>query len=944
MTTPDQEPRLDETEKVDVRREPVQELLCGRYRKLIKLGQGRFGQVWLCNDEVSAIQVAVKMLPSHLTADESMTEEMLANFRRIHRLHHPNICAVKTVGLDSQTGHHYLVMDFEAGRDLDQLQHDRGGVLSLDEALDIARQIAAALDFCHARKIIHRDIKPSNIYVTDEGTVKILDFGLAIALQSTMSQEIPVATETAKISGTPLFMPPEEWKGIRQDGRSDQYSLAATVYKLLSGEAPFEGATCYSVVREAALHSPISRPEEIDKTLWPALERALAKEPSQRFSSCGDFVKAMKDPGREKQPAGFLRRTSLVAVATAAIVFLGVLFVGPWRSTSRGPGFENQPTIAPAESKDITFRALVIAVNEYNHGWPALKNAVNDAKAVGKVLEEKYGFEVTTLLDKEATQNRITAELKKFLQLSLNDMGLIYFAGHGFYFSELDEGYWIPVDANHPSRDPEASNGWVWNTITSRFIEASDARHILVIADSCYAGALFRGSSAVARDEGHRFNELFNAPSRYLIASGTKSETVFDSGREHSPFAEYLLDTLRSNTNQLFSASDLAEGIRDPYETHTGNTLQFGPLLHHGKGEFVFVQDQELLLPEILNPSVDSEPFVSQEGLKGVITLAESGHTNLAARLMDKVRSASPAGSLVQAVDSYYDVGERQTRSRRLGEMIEYLRTKRLQLATELEGALQEFAQPRVMAVLGPQNRDPAAPDQSAAVLWQIGLGSALQDAGGVRVVDRKNLEDIMSELKVSGTELSDERSRSLIGSLLPASFLVTGDCIADDQGQHVYLRLLATDTAEGLGAFDKHIARGNDPSADVAGMAKKLLDRAVSARPLRAKLMLEEGGLLRAYAGRFHGVRENTRFELIQRVRQENVLFEEYRERRVGTATISYLGENTSDLAPTWDAGSPPATYNGLWVRESVEIEAVRKAADVDSISVVQGGHSMTY
>ena len=157
-------------------------------------------------------------------------------------------------------------------------------------------------------------------------------------------------------------------------------------------------------------------------------------------------------------------------------------------------------------------------------------------------------------------------------------------------------------------------------------------------------------------------------------------------------------------------------------------------------------------------------------------------------------------------------------------------------------------------------------------------------------------------------------------------------------------MRLLATDTAEVLGAFDKHIVRGNDLSADVAGMAKKLLDRAVSARPLRAKLMLEEGGLLRAYAGRFHGVRENTRFELIQRVRQENVLFEEYRERRVGTATISYLGENTSDLAPTWDAGSPPATYDGLWVREYVEIEAVRQAADVDSISVVQGGHNMTY
>ena len=910
----------EETVKMDADALAGLQVLCGRYRQRKRLGRGRFGEVWLCDDEISSIQVAIKMLPAHLAEDTRLVEEILANFRRIHRLHHPNICAVKTVDRDDRTGNHYLVMDYEEGKDLETLRRDRGGVLPVEEALAIARQVAEALDYCHARKIIHRDIKPSNIYVTSEGTVRILDFGLAMAFQTTVSMEDLAGEEESKVGGTPYFMPPEQWEGARQGGHSDQYALAATVYNLLCGKYPYKEAPSLAAVREAALHTPLPRDKMIGAALWPVLQKALAKKPSRRFSSCTAFVEALENARQGKRRTSFPGGISLPAAGASVLVMLlllGVLLHGARLAEPATSPADVSTGVVPVDASALRYRALIIGVNAYQDGWSPLKNAVNDGKAVATVLREQYGFDVTLLLDEEATLSRITAELEKFLNLNLQDMGLIYFAGHGSYFPDLNEGYWIPADASHPSRDPGAATGWLWNTMVSRFLEASDARHILVVADSCYAGALFRGAAVGNGSKAHLFSRLFNAPSRYVIASGAASETVFDSGRENSPFARYLLDFLRSNTNQLVSASEVAEGIRDRYETHTGNSLQFGPLLRPGKGEFVFMRGAEGIDPEALDLLPEPESFLSHRSLEGVITLAEAGHDSMAARLLAKAQAGSTTGGLAQAVASYYDAGERQSRARRVDELVTYIRERSGPPAPEVEEALREFAQPRVMAVLGPRDRDAAVLDHSAALLWRIGIADALRNAGAVRVVDRNNLEEMLSELKLSGTELSDDRARLLIGTLLPASYLVTGDRVQEGKAEHVFLRLLATDTGEVLGAFEARVGPGENAAAAMERLGREVVARAVQARPLLARISPAEGNVPRAAAGRFHGVNTNSHFDLVQRVRQADVIFEEYRERLLGTATVAYLGENTSDLDPAWAGGAAPDSFDDLWARE---------------------------
>lgn len=251
--------------------------------------------------------------------------------------------------------------------------------------------------------------------------------------------------------------------------------------------------------------------------------------------------------------------------------------------------------------------------------------------------------------------------------------------------------------------------------------------------------------------------------------------------------------------------------------------------------------------------------------------------------------------------------------------MIEYIQTHNADRDPDLQNALRKFAQPRVLVVLGPEDQSATRRGQTAATVWRFGLSSALGEVGGLRVVDRKHLEDILSELKISGTDLSDERSRSLIGNVLPASLLLTGEYLTEDKSERIFLRLLATDTTKVLGAFEVGSDHRSDRAEAIQRVAQTIHHRALSQRPLLAKVFRGENHVLKAGAGEFHGVRLETQFELIHRSRQENVLFEEYRDRRVGTASLTYLGENTIDLEPEWEEDVPDDQYDHLWVRELV-------------------------
>lgn len=239
--------------------------------------------------------------------------------------------------------------------------------------------------------------------------------------------------------------------------------------------------------------------------------------------------------------------------------------------------------------------ALVIGIDNYPAPIPKLKTAVNDAQSFATLLSNKYGFQVTTLLNQDATRDKILDAMSRFRKkLAENDSFLIYYAGHGSYDRGTEKGYWLPVDA-----DPDP-------LMTSRDISADDlvtevrglaARHVIIISDSCFSGDLSRDAGDFSPSDGNNayVHRMQRAPSHTLMASGS-DEPVSDSGSQgHSVFAGLLLSAMQSEDSQAFTADDLFVSIRKSVLARSGQSPQYSSLrgsirssANLDTGDFVF--------------------------------------------------------------------------------------------------------------------------------------------------------------------------------------------------------------------------------------------------------------------------------------------------------------------------------------------------------------------
>ena len=219
----------------------------GPYEVTAPIGAGGMGEVYRARDTKLDRDVALKVLPPAFTADP----DRLARFQReakvLASLNHPNIAAI--YGLEDADGTRALVLELVEGPTLaDRISHGR---IPLDETLPIARQMAEALEAAHERGIIHRDLKPANIKVTPDGVVKVLDFGLAKALEPAVSEtdaakspmRTSAATKTGVIMGTAAYMAPEQARGQPVDRRADIWAFGVVLYEMLTGRPLFTGAT-----------------------------------------------------------------------------------------------------------------------------------------------------------------------------------------------------------------------------------------------------------------------------------------------------------------------------------------------------------------------------------------------------------------------------------------------------------------------------------------------------------------------------------------------------------------------------------------------------------------------------------------------------------------------------------------------------------------------------
>ncbi|MEE6259716.1 serine/threonine-protein kinase [Plantactinospora sonchi] len=264
-------------------------VLGGRYRLDERVATGGMGDVWRGTDVVLGRQVAVKVLLPALLADPGFIARFRAEARMLAALRHPGIVQVYDYGEDNQpTGRaDYLVMEYVDGEPLSE-RIRAAGRLGLAETLRVVAQVAQALHAAHLGGIVHRDVKPSNLLVQADGTVRLLDFGVA------RSVEITSITSSNAVPGTALYMAPEQAAGRPVSAATDIYALGAVAYQCVAGDPPFTGDTPLQVAVKHLHDEPAPLPDDVPEPVTALIGRALSKDPADRYPSAAAFARAAR--------------------------------------------------------------------------------------------------------------------------------------------------------------------------------------------------------------------------------------------------------------------------------------------------------------------------------------------------------------------------------------------------------------------------------------------------------------------------------------------------------------------------------------------------------------------------------------------------------------------------------------------------------------------------
>jgi len=337
----------------------------GRYEITGELGRGAMGVVYKALDPTIGRTVALKTM--RLDVHGLDAQEMVRRFQNEARaagvLNHPNIVTIYDAG--EQDGIFYIAMEFIEGTTLHELLAEKR-VLATDEVLQLTRQICRGLDYAHSNGIVHRDIKPANIMITGNGTVKIMDFGIA--------KSGGQVTNTGQVLGTPNYMAPEQVKGRQLDGRSDLFSLGVILYEMLTGEKPFVGQNVTTIIYKIVNENPIT-PRDLDVTVHPGLSaivtKALAKAPDDRYQTGADLVRDLEN----YKLAGPVRTGGTAAISPAPnapektlVLRLRVVDGNTARAAAAAPALAKKPipvkrpTTAILSSKRSVLMATIVTI------------------------------------------------------------------------------------------------------------------------------------------------------------------------------------------------------------------------------------------------------------------------------------------------------------------------------------------------------------------------------------------------------------------------------------------------------------------------------------------------------------------------------------------------------------------------------------------------------
>lgn len=271
-----------------------------RYEIIRSIGEGGMANVYLGYDEILDRNVAIKVLRGDLSNDEKFVRRFQREALSASSLSHPNIVEMYDVGEDN--GLYYIVMEYVEGKTLKQLLKRRG-TLTLSEAIDIMLQLTDGMSHAHDSYIIHRDLKPQNIMIQDDGQIKITDFGIAMALNSTQ------LTQTNSVMGSVHYLPPEQASGKGSTTKSDIYSIGIIFYELLTGKLPFKGENAVEIALKQ-MRDPLPSLKEDNPNIPQSIEniilKATAKNPKNRYDDAKsmheDLLTALDDDRMNEEP------------------------------------------------------------------------------------------------------------------------------------------------------------------------------------------------------------------------------------------------------------------------------------------------------------------------------------------------------------------------------------------------------------------------------------------------------------------------------------------------------------------------------------------------------------------------------------------------------------------------------------------------------------------
>jgi serine/threonine-protein kinase len=281
-------------------------VIAGRYELGRRLGIGGMSTVQLALDRRLERHVAVKLLAEHLAEDPSFVSRFRREALAAARLVHPNVVQVFDFGFDEAAHRHFIVMEQVPGHSCAELLRERGH-LDVEETVEIVAQACRGLDYAHRNGVVHRDVKPGNLLVTDDGVVKLADFGIAKATEQSS------ITQVGSVLGTAAYLAPEQARGEESGPRSDLYSLGVVAYQLLSGRLPYEATSLSELAlkQQRELPAPL---DELNPDVPPALAQAISialeLEPDGRYETATAMESAIRDGARGVAPAGMPSRST----------------------------------------------------------------------------------------------------------------------------------------------------------------------------------------------------------------------------------------------------------------------------------------------------------------------------------------------------------------------------------------------------------------------------------------------------------------------------------------------------------------------------------------------------------------------------------------------------------------------------------------------------------